>query len=100
MLMDHADAVSHRLPGGSNRHRLAVDQDLPFVRLKESVEDVHQRGLSCAVLAEQPVNLSRLDLKVDSVVGDDAGERLGDVSHFEERSGHRVAAQPMDASTL
>ena len=38
---------------------LAVEQDLALVRHGEPVEDVHQRRLARAVLAEQGVDLAR-----------------------------------------
>ena len=41
------------------RDRLAVEQDLARVGLVEPVEDVHQRRLAGAVLAEQRVHLAR-----------------------------------------
>ena len=58
--------------------RLAVDQDLALVRLVEPVEDVHQRRLAGAVLAEQRVHLALAQVEVDAVVRDDAGEPLRD----------------------
>ena len=62
---------------------LAVEQDLALVRGEQPVQDVHERALAGAVLAEQGVDLARLDGQVDAVVGDDAGEALGDAAHLE-----------------
>jgi hypothetical protein len=53
--------------------------------LKEAVEDVHQRGLASAVLAEQGVDLPRLDSKVDVVVRDQITEALRDTAQFESQ---------------
>ena len=58
------------------RDGLAVQQDLARVRPVEAVEDVHQRRLAGAVLAEQRVHLAAADVEVDVVVGDDARELL------------------------
>src|SRR5207253_11031770 len=46
----------------------------PYTTLFRSVEDVHQRRLPGAVLAEQRVHLAGKEVKVDAVVRDDAGE--------------------------
>ena len=51
---------------------LAVEQDLALVRRRQPVEDVHQRRLAGAVLAEQGMDLAGPDVEVDPVVGDDA----------------------------
>src|SRR3712207_7482041 len=42
----------------------------------EAVEDVHQRRLAGAVLAEERVHLALAEVEVDAVVRDDAGETL------------------------
>ena len=51
---------------------LAVDDDLALVGVVEAVEDVHQRRLAGAVLAEQRVHLAAAEIEVDVVVRDDA----------------------------
>ena len=53
---------------------LPADLDLALVRVVEPVEDVHQRRLAGAVLAEQRVHLALAQVEVDVVVGDDARE--------------------------
>ena len=65
---------------------LPCSEDLAGVRLVEPVEDVHQRRLAGAVLAEQRVHLAAAELEVDVVVGDDARERLRDPAHLEDES--------------
>ena len=60
--------------------------DLARVGLVEPVEDVHQRRLAGAVLAEQRVHLAARELEVDVVVRDDAGEHLRDPAQLEDRS--------------
>ena len=56
---------------------------LPSSGRGQPVEDVHERGLAGAVLAEQGVDLAGPDLEVDVVVGDDARIALGDAAHLE-----------------
>ena len=69
---------------------LPFDQDLALVRPVEAVEDVHQRRLARAVLAEQRVHLALAQVEVDVVVRDDAREPLRDAPHLEDRGGfHR-----------
>src|SRR5713226_5825553 len=58
VLVDHADPTSDRIRGIADRDRLAVDEDLAGVRCDESVEDVHERRLPGAVLAEERVDLA------------------------------------------
>ncbi len=70
----------------------AVDQDLPGIRLVQPVEDVHEGALPGAVLAEEGVHLARGKPEVDVVVGDDAGEALGDPAELDGR--HRVGRRP------
>ena len=67
-------------------HGLAADLDLALVRVVEPVEDVHQRRLAGAVLAEQGVDLALAEVEVDVVVRDDPGKALRDVAHLEHGS--------------
>ena len=78
VLVHHADAGGHGVARAAEGDRLVVDEDLALVRLVEPVEDVHQGGLAGAVLAEQGVDLARLDDEVDRVVGRERAEALGD----------------------
>ena len=74
VLVDHPEARGDRVARRAERHRPAVDEDLPVVGLVEPVEDAHQGALAGAVLAEQGVDLARGQREVDAVVGDDARE--------------------------
>ncbi len=53
----------------------------------EAREDVHERGLPGAVLAEEGVHLAHAQVEVDLVVGDHAGEALDDPSHLDREAG-------------
>ena len=59
------DPVARRVEGD----RSAVDLHLTFVGAIEAGEDVRQRALAGAVLAEQGVHLALERLEVDAVVG-------------------------------
>ena len=77
VLEDHADAGG---PGGGRRaelDRLAVDEDLALLRAVDAVEDLHQRALAGAVLAEQGVDLAGVDDEVDGVVGHERRRSAG-----------------------
>ena len=65
-------------------HRLAFPADRPGIRLDDAVDDLHQRRLAGAVLAQHRVDLAGQHVEVDAVVGDDAGIGLGDA--FELRA--------------
>ena len=84
VLVDHADPQVDRVARRAHLDRLAVDQDLALVRPVEAVEDVHQRRLPGAVLAEQGVNLAAAQVEVDLVVRDHAREALRDALQLEE----------------
>jgi hypothetical protein len=58
--------------------RLSPQPDLSFVRPVQAGEDVGQRRLARAVLAQQRVDLAGGRLEVDVLVRDDCGEPLRD----------------------
>ena len=62
----------------AKRTGVAVDADLAVVVGVHAGEDLHQRRLAGAVLADQRVHLAGAKLEVDAVERGDAGEALGD----------------------
>ncbi|GAA4686870.1 hypothetical protein GCM10023324_46930 [Streptomyces youssoufiensis] len=60
----------------------AVEGDGALVGPLHPVEDLHQGRLARAVLADEGVHGAAADRDVDVVVGDDAGEPLGDSAEF------------------
>ena len=74
MLVHHADPVVDRVLRRAEGHGLPADDDLALVGLIEAVEDVHERRLPGAVLAEERVHLAAREIEADVVVGDDARE--------------------------
>jgi hypothetical protein len=76
--MNHRDAGIERVARRVELDRLTPQPDLAVVRPVEAGEDVGQRRLARAVLAEQCVDLADGRLEVDVFVGDDRGEPLGD----------------------
>ena len=61
MLVDHADTGGHGVARPGEGDGLVVDEDLSGVGLVEAVEDVHERGLARAVLAQEGVDLAGFD---------------------------------------
>ena len=84
VLVHHPDPVLDGVGRRVQDDGLALDADLAFVRLVEAVDDVHQRRLAGAVLAEEGVHLAPLDVEVDVVVGDGSRELLADAPHLED----------------
>ena len=74
VLVHHPDPRVERLPRIREPDRIAVEQDLALVGPVEAREDVRERALAGAVLAEQRVNLTDRRLEVDAVVRNDARE--------------------------
>ena len=88
MLVDHADAGLDRILRAANGPLLPVDQDLAAVGLVEAVEDVHQRRLAGAVLADDAVDRAGRDDEVDRPVGVDGAEPLVDAAQLDRRGQH------------
>ena len=84
VLVHHPDPRVERVARRGEVGGLAVEEDLALVRPVEAGEDVRERALAGAVLAEERVHLAERRLEVDAVVGDDAWEALHDPVH-----GHR-----------
>ena len=64
---------------------LAVDDDLTGIRPIEAGEDVHQRRLAGAVLAEQRVDFAAPHFEIDAGISEHAGECLGDAAEDDAR---------------
>ncbi len=79
-----AAAVNHALGrlAAADDDRLAVYQDLALIRLDEAVQDVHQGGLACPVLAEQATDLTWGNPQVNVIIGHEAAEALRDAAQL------------------
>ena len=78
MLMDHADAQTQRITGGTDVHRLLVHIDLAAVRVVDAGDHVHQGGLAAAVFAQQGQNFTAADVQGNVLVGNDLTKGFGD----------------------
>ena len=81
VLVHHRDAGVERVPRRVELDGPAVELDLAFVGAIEPGQDLRERRLARAVLAEQSVHLALSGLEVDAVVGHDAGKALRDPAH-------------------
>ncbi len=69
VLVDHPDPEVDRIRRRGDRDRPAVEQDLPFIRVIHAIQDLHQRAFSRAVLTQQGMDLARLHIKIDVIIG-------------------------------
>ena len=83
-LVDHGDAVPRGVLGRVDVHRLAEDLDAALVVGVHAGQDVAQRRLAGAVLAEQRDDLTGVHGEVDAVQGAHAGEGLADLAHGQQ----------------
>lgn len=83
-LVDGGDAEAHGGDRRLQRDRRAAPGDLAVVGLVGSGEHLDEGRLAGAVLPEQTVDLTGLDLQVHAVEGAHTGERLGDAGHGEQ----------------
>ncbi|WP_305807093.1 hypothetical protein, partial [Stenotrophomonas sp. YIM B06876] len=85
MLEHHGDAQLPRLLRVAHLHRPAVEVHGALVGLDGAVDDLHQRGLAGAVLAQHGVDLARLHGQRDAAVGHHGGVALGDAGQLQPR---------------
>ena len=95
LLVDHPHAGGARRDRGQVVVALAGDLDLAGVRRVVAGEDLHERRLAGAVLAEQGEDRAAGGVEVDSVEDLDAAERLADPARAagELSRGRGVAAR-------
>ena len=82
VLMHHADAEGVSVVRVLDLNLDAVFFDDALLSLIQAEKHAHQSRFARTVFAEQSVDLALPELKRDIVVGDDAGESLGDVKHL------------------
>ena len=86
MLEHHADAEAARLLRAGDRDLAAVPADRARIGLEHAVDDLDQRALAGAVLAEQGMDLARQHRKPDVVVGEHAaGVAFANAAQLEPR---------------
>ena len=94
-MMEHlADAEAGGGGGTGDDHRLAAPADLARRRLERAVENLDQCRLAGAVLAEEGMDLTRLEGEIDMVVGAERAEILGDADGGKGRLAPRAPRLP------
>ena len=94
VLVHHPDTGVEGVARGVEVHQPAVEEDLALVGPVEPRQDVRERALAGAVLAEERVHLARGGVEVDVLVRDHAGKALGDPAHGHGRSRRGAARAP------
>ena len=83
-------AYRQRVHAGT--HRAIVEPDFAGVRRIDAGQDLDQRRLAGAVLAEQRMDLAAAQIEIDRVERERSGEMLGQAGDLEQRAGRRGAA--------
>ena len=90
LLADDGDAVVDRDPGGESPERLTPERQLPGVGPFEPRDDLAERRLAGAVLADETEHLAGPDVHAHVDQGTGRAEGLADAPHLEHGAG-RVA---------
>ena len=85
VLMHHTNFQANSITRPGDVRELPVDVNLTAIGVNKTVENVHQRSFTCAVLAHQGMDLALADLEIDMIVSNDAGPGLGDVTHLHSK---------------
>ena len=83
-LVHHGDANGGSLGWALQINLAALPQHLAGIAFQHSRHDLHQRGLACAVLAEQKVNFTLTHRKISIGERRDSSETLLDSLQFEQ----------------
>jgi hypothetical protein len=84
VLVHHADAQAARLGGVARSDGATVEANLAGVGLGQAVENVHQRRLAGAVLAQEGVNLAAAQIEAHARQRLQRAEADGDVAQGEQ----------------
>jgi hypothetical protein len=84
LLVDHRDPEVKGIARRVDLHLATLELDPSGVRVVCAAEDLHQRALARAVLAEEHEHLAGADLQLHVVERHDPGEPLGDPRHAEK----------------
>ncbi len=85
LLVDDGDARLLRLGGRREVDVLAVEAELARVAAVEPGDDLHERGLARAVLADEGVDRAGIEAQAAGAQCDDGAERLDDPGQLEHR---------------
>lgn len=83
VLMHHADADGHGVPGGAKRHMVSLDADLPGGGFIQAAQNVHQGAFPRAVFPQEGMDLAGLYAEAYVRIGQYAGKLLINMLHFQ-----------------
>ena len=89
MLEHHADAEHPRSIGIAQRDGLALPQDVACARLQQPIEYLDKRRFPRAVLPEQCVDFSGMNVEIDTIVGGETAKTLDDAAQRHKRQRHK-----------
>ena len=75
--MDHANPAGGGVMGGAKGDLMTFEVDGPLIRGEKTVEDAHQRRLAGAVFSQERVDFALIQVKVDTVIGDQPAKPFG-----------------------
>ena len=93
MLKHHADAKRARFRRPGQHDLVSHPAQLAGARLDEAVHHFDQRRFAGAVFAEQRMNLARIKIDIDGVVGEEGAVTFGDTDGLQQRTIRNRAAR-------
>ena len=93
VLVHHADAQACGYIGVGDAHFPAVNSDGALVGFVGTEKYGHEGGLPRPVFAQDGVHLIFRHAEIHVVVGEDAGEALGDTAHVDSKGWHEGSIQ-------
>ena len=87
-LKHHGDAGIEGLARRGDADRPAIDEDAAGIGLVDAVEDLEQRRLARAILADEPHDLAAVDVEADVIQRLHARKGLGDAADLEDGCAH------------
>ena len=90
ILVDGGDAVIARLDRVAKAHALAGEDDLALVGLLQSGDDLDERRLARAVLADQTVHGAGVDVETDLFERAHRAKRLADAPQVHDGFARRL----------
>ena len=90
-LMNDGNAVIARGVYARDGNFAAIDEDLPLLWNVNAAQYLNERRFSGAVFAQQRVNFTGFQLKIDVLQRLDTRKRFADVFHFEQIFAHLIS---------
>jgi hypothetical protein len=100
VLVHHADSRVDGRGGGPSRDVAAIHFHAAGIRRIEAAEHAHERGLACAILADERMDLAGHDLELGTAVGLHRAERLVDAGEADGGRRHLVLGTLMRPATM